>query len=597
MPIARFQMPDGRIARFEVPEGTTPEQAQSMIQQSIETPNVARDPNEVDQVTGKTRAQLESELDQYSKDRGSDTGYQIARAGIRGTGRLGRNVTQGIMALPSMIADSPAMVYNAGADLYSMATGNQAKYAPTPFMNSLQSLDSQQLQDQGSTERLQSDVIRGLSGAAGTMGMGGAAAASANPITAGIGATLSNPVGVTSSTIAGSLASGVTREAGGGPIAQTVAGMAGGVAPGAASWAAKNAAGWGVRKLVGDVSPDASLLRSKGVDLTGGQLNQGSIYSNLEDGAQRVPVLGQFVKAAKDQAKQQAKEAFIVEASAPGTKVNPTGDLQKTLSDVADTFLTAYDQFNGFPLRLQKGKPVIMKAGADVPIAQEIGRAIADKGIDATSGTRTQAASWLGNLLSRPVKKSQDLFSIRSEIRSKIGDLMKSSPSSEDMARIEIYQRAEKAITESIESQLPPDLLPKMKAVDAQYAKYIIARDAVAAGKDRPGGFTFSQASDAVKKSAERALGKNAYAKGMGAMRDIPAAAQSVFAEQPANGSQLISAAGAGIASPLIAWGTLTEAGRNAFSNQIKIPYRSPVTATLNNAASAPFSSYDRKKK
>lgn len=31
MPIARFQMPDGRVARFEVPEGTTPEQAQSMM--------------------------------------------------------------------------------------------------------------------------------------------------------------------------------------------------------------------------------------------------------------------------------------------------------------------------------------------------------------------------------------------------------------------------------------------------------------------------------------------------------------------------------------------------------------------------------------
>lgn len=36
MPIAKFEMPDGRIARFEVPEGTTPEQAQSMIQQQIE---------------------------------------------------------------------------------------------------------------------------------------------------------------------------------------------------------------------------------------------------------------------------------------------------------------------------------------------------------------------------------------------------------------------------------------------------------------------------------------------------------------------------------------------------------------------------------
>lgn len=31
MPIARFEMPDGRVARFEVPDGTTPEQAQSMM--------------------------------------------------------------------------------------------------------------------------------------------------------------------------------------------------------------------------------------------------------------------------------------------------------------------------------------------------------------------------------------------------------------------------------------------------------------------------------------------------------------------------------------------------------------------------------------
>jgi len=35
MPIARFEMPDGRIGRFEVPEGTTPEQAQTLISQSL----------------------------------------------------------------------------------------------------------------------------------------------------------------------------------------------------------------------------------------------------------------------------------------------------------------------------------------------------------------------------------------------------------------------------------------------------------------------------------------------------------------------------------------------------------------------------------
>jgi len=36
MPIARFEMPDGRIAKFEVPEGTTPEQAQKLIEQSLQ---------------------------------------------------------------------------------------------------------------------------------------------------------------------------------------------------------------------------------------------------------------------------------------------------------------------------------------------------------------------------------------------------------------------------------------------------------------------------------------------------------------------------------------------------------------------------------
>ena len=37
MPIARFEMPDGRVGRFEVPEGTTPEQAQALISQSLQS--------------------------------------------------------------------------------------------------------------------------------------------------------------------------------------------------------------------------------------------------------------------------------------------------------------------------------------------------------------------------------------------------------------------------------------------------------------------------------------------------------------------------------------------------------------------------------
>lgn len=46
MPIARFEMPDGRIARFEVPEGTTPEQAQAMIAQMVEAQGIPEAPQQ-----------------------------------------------------------------------------------------------------------------------------------------------------------------------------------------------------------------------------------------------------------------------------------------------------------------------------------------------------------------------------------------------------------------------------------------------------------------------------------------------------------------------------------------------------------------------
>lgn len=46
MPVARFEMPDGRIARFEVPEGTTPEQAQTMISQQLAPKHEVNPPQE-----------------------------------------------------------------------------------------------------------------------------------------------------------------------------------------------------------------------------------------------------------------------------------------------------------------------------------------------------------------------------------------------------------------------------------------------------------------------------------------------------------------------------------------------------------------------
>jgi hypothetical protein len=56
MPIARVQLPDGRIGRFEVPEGTTPEQAQSMIQAQLSALNQPAAPQLPESLRPRTAA-------------------------------------------------------------------------------------------------------------------------------------------------------------------------------------------------------------------------------------------------------------------------------------------------------------------------------------------------------------------------------------------------------------------------------------------------------------------------------------------------------------------------------------------------------------
>lgn len=589
MPVARFQMPDGRIARFEVPEGTTPGQAQEMISAQFSAPT--RDPNEVDPVTGKTRAQLESENQQAQANNKPLPWYQsnAMRETVRHIGRTGRDAGFGGLQGVTGLADIAMLPINApgwalnklrSPTASELITGKQ-EVQLFPLSNAL-SKGEQAIMNradpsgttlpQSATERLLSGATRATSGTLLTAGLGGGSGSFIKAPLEGTkaGAFLSsNPGMQVASAITGSTAAGVTRELGGGEGAQFAAGLLGGFAPSAAKY--------GFQRILGEPSPEARVLLSKGADLTPGQQRPGGKWSQMEDAIQDWPLVGPSIKASKENAAQQAKESFLIEGAAPGAVVKPTGDLHKTLEEVAKTFDPAYENVSGFPIKSQGGKPVIFNNGQNVPLNQAIAKVIADKSIDATAASRREAASWLGNLLTRRVKTSEDLLSMRSELRSRIREM--AMDSTESAAKREIYKQAEQKITDVLTSQLPEKALQNLADIDKQYAKHMVGVDAMAKAKDRPGGFTWNEASTAAQKSSVASVGKKGYAKGQGFMRDTPAAAAKVFAQTPPTGARAIAhAAGIPLVLP-ITLGTTSKAFREFMANNRKAPYQPPVAA------------------
>lgn len=105
MPIARFQMSDGRVARFEVPEGTTPEQAQAMMAQHFSAP---------------AQMNVDPTADMSTTER------LLAGAG-RGMTAAGRAALQGISK--ALGADS------VGAGLVPQSTFDEARKTDAALMN------------------------------------------------------------------------------------------------------------------------------------------------------------------------------------------------------------------------------------------------------------------------------------------------------------------------------------------------------------------------------------------------------------------------------------------------------------------------------
>lgn len=200
MPIARFQMPDGRVARFEVPEGTTPEQAQAMISE------------QVNQQTEQPAQQAQAQSEPFGKRLNREVGSWGRQLGL-----TGRYLGEGIASTVGIVADPISVIANQfGANIPSMRSSATALMdkagLPTP---------------QGRMEEFVAAPSRALSA---TLGFGGAGnVASQGPkAIQGVGKLLaSTPALQAKSAVGGAVAGESLRQAGAPEWAQ-IAGNIGG---------------------------------------------------------------------------------------------------------------------------------------------------------------------------------------------------------------------------------------------------------------------------------------------------------------------------------------------------------------------------------
>lgn len=343
---------------------------------------------------------------------------------------------------------------------------------------------------------------------------------------AALGAT-----GVGARAMANPIARGAIEGAGQGLLMADPGEKGAGALVGGVAGAALPAAYKGIQGAMRGVqpTPDAQILMNQGVDLTPGQMNPHGALSKVEQAAQRVPVIGEAVTGARDNAKQQWQRKVIEQGLAPGAQLTSRStDVTNLLDDAARTFDTAYDVAKGFPV-----KPAIMSAGADVPLDQAFTKAVSDRSVFASKSIRQSTKAWLDDQLTRLPKnpKSDDLLKLRSIIRTQARSI--GGDTLEEKAARDLFRKAEGTITQALESQLPPDVMPALKAIDGQYGNFAIVREAVAKAKLKPGGFTPFNFAQAVSEATDTGT----FARGGGRMADLAKAARGSFeATEPQTG-------------------------------------------------------------
>jgi hypothetical protein len=517
-------LPDGRSHTYEgVPDNVTQEQAQTRAMQEfgarpvqVGSPEAAAMTHTVTSPAGEQRGPTPFTVDKSTGKVRPLTGMEKAVYGFGlGARNIGLNAAEMVgLASPERVREAQAE----GAPITGRFPGNVGAFA-------------------GETAALL-PVGMGVAGAATRLGM----------VPRGVLA------GATEGAVQGAVAAGPDDR---------ISGLGLGAVTGGALPSAKRMA-----QLLGrgmEVTPNARRLMRRGVELTPGQMKPEGNWGMMEEVLQAVPVIGPKIREARGRGWTQTQNVIAQEAAPPGVKLPPRQDPQDMFRDLANAYDTAYDVGKGYPML-----PVIRPAtGPDVPLSQALQ---VPRGAKGTDEGRQYAASVLNNELSS-IKglgsklSSDDLFAMRSRIRSEVRDLRKRANA--PLGADDILTSAEQKITAALDSQLPPNVVQQVRAIDAKYGNFKVLEDALNRAIDRPEGFTPSQFSQAVRAGTTSRMG---YAAGGGRMRDVSRAASDVFTPRQApTGRQLAALLAAGGTAAI--GGPATQAAGASILGMGALPY------------------------
>ena len=527
MPIARFQMDDGRIARFEVPEGTTPEQAQSMIAASIASSNRPTD-----------NAPPMSSIDRFTKGLRDpiDAGAQI----------LG-NIT------PKPIANAIDTANNWIAD----KTGLVSRLPAGGVDQMVRDAEKTYQDNRKSSGDTGIDGMRMLGNIASPANL-----AIASRVPAAV--TLAGRVGIGAGF--GGVSGALTPVADGDFATEKAKQIASGAAVGGVLPAIGNA----ISRVVNPANLSnvkLQMLKNEGVSPTIGQ-TLGGWANRLEEAAQSVPILGDAIMAARSRAKDQFNNAAINRASSKvGESVDNIG--ANGVRDAGDAISHYYNQalgkVSGVPLDSQFSTSLSQLQGMANSLTPDMARKFKTVLNDMVLSRVSPNGSILG----------QTYKTIDSDLGNIASRYGKSTQASEQELGDAVSQL--KNLLNQQMRRTNPEVDAMLNKADEAWANLVRVEGAAKAAKNAEGVFTPAQLNTAVQ-VADDSVRKRAVSRGTALMQDLADAGQSVLGNKyPDSGTArrlMLGGAGlgAGLLNPAIPAALLGGAGL----------YTSPAQKALN---------------